>query len=366
MASKLGIVLFNLGGPDSLEAVQPFLRNLFADNDIIQLPFPQWLQNIFAWRVSNKRKAEAQENYEQIGGRSPILPLSEEQRDLLQQRLKQTLGQEVPIEIAMRYWHPMTDEALTRLRDQGVEELLLLPLYPHYSLATTGSSYRELDRAFDRLNWHPKTHTTCAYYDHPRFIDAMVERIQQGLDEHEWSCSKGEVHIVFSAHGLPRKYVQKNQDPYPKQIMQSAALIMQQGFPAQRWEVCFQSRVGPLEWYRPYTEDVIEELVRVQQDNVLFVPISFVSDHVETLFEMDKLYLPMAHEGGLKHIHRAPSLNDSALYIECLADLVQQAMTQQTACRIRFDEVMRRPGQPDSRLGTVPISLCSPRSIPLP
>lgn len=359
-APPIGILLFNLGGPDSLEAVQPFLYNLFSDNDIIQIPVPAFLQRLLAWRISNKRKKESQENYNNIGGKSPILDFTKAQAEALEQTLLKR-GIQAKTYIAMRYWHPRCEEALTRIKQDGIKHLILLPLYPHYSLATTGSSLREFERLRKATNTQPwqQISTVCAYYDDPTYLQALAETIQQAMTEQAWSCPNEGIHVVFSAHGLPQGYVKKNRDPYPKQIQQTAALTMAKYFPANSWQICYQSKVGPLKWLQPYTEDLLPHLAKQGKDNVLVVPISFVSDHIETLFELDLLYLPDARELGMRHIHRAPALNYSQTYVEALANLTQRAIDDPNPCRLRLPDDWKYA----EAAYWEPKTTCSPTSI---
>ncbi|XVJ50827.1 MAG: ferrochelatase [Vampirovibrio sp.] len=348
--SKIGILFFNLGGPDDQDSVQPFLQNLFKDNDIIQLPVPQWIQNIFAWRVSRKRKKEAQGNYAKIGGGSPILKLTRQQIDLVQAQLApafEARGFRAPrTYLAMRYWHPFLKEALSAIEADGITHLMLLPLYPHYCLATTGSSFRELAQLMGQAPHQALAETVniatiCSYYKEPRFLEAQARRIQQSFDQKTWSVPPEARHIVFSAHGIPQKYAVDNQDPYPTQIKESCAALMAQYFPENTWDICWQSRVGPLEWLKPYTEDHMEVLAHAQRDNVLMVPISFVSDHIETLFEMDMLYVPIGEAHGLSHWHRAESLNDDPVFIELLSELCLRLLERPLLCKIRWPESLQ-------------------------
>ncbi|MFM7389462.1 MAG: ferrochelatase [Vampirovibrionales bacterium] len=346
---RLGILLLNLGGPTSPESVKPFLYNLFADNDIVQLPFPQWLQNLFAWRVSNKREHEAQENYGKLGGKSPILELTQAQAYAMMDRLHPLLNEQgwehVECVIGMRYWHPRCDEALRQLQEARCTHLMILPLYPQYCLGTIGSSMRELNGLMQRNDFAPWVKTlrvanSCSFYSHPAYIKSVVATIQKTLHESTFTCPKHEVLILFSAHGIPQKYAVKNNDPYPKQVKRTMANVMQALEEANGFrnpdDVCWQSRVGPMEWLRPYTEDKIDELIEQQRDNIIMVPISFVSDHIETLFEMDMLYVPQAIEGGLTHTYRAESLNTHPLFIECLAIIVLQTLATPDVCKIDF------------------------------
>ena len=353
--AKIGILFFNLGGPDDQDSVQPFLQNLFQDNDIIQLPVPQWIQNLFAWRVSRKRQKEAQENYAKIGGGSPILRLTQEQIELVQAQLTpafEAKGFQTPkTYLAMRYWHPFLEEALAQIQADGITYLMLMPLYPHYCLATTGSSLREFSQLLSHKKWQTLAEslniaTVCSYYKEPRFIEAVASTIQKAFDEKKWSVPLKERHIVFSAHGIPKTYATKNKDPYPTQIRESCEAIINQYFPHNSWDICWQSRVGPLEWLKPYTEDLSETLAQAGRDNVVMVPISFVSDHIETFFEMDMLYVPIGEKYGLHHWHRAESLNSHPVFIDLISELCLRLLESPLLCNIQFPEDLTLPQSP--------------------
>jgi protoporphyrin/coproporphyrin ferrochelatase len=353
--SNIGILFFNLGGPDDQDSVQPFLQNLFADNDIVQLPFPKPLQDLFAYRVSRKRKHEACENYAKIGGGSPILQLTREQIELTHQQLIpafEARGLKPPkTYLAMRYWHPFLKDTLKQIRDDGITHLILLPLYPHYCLATTGSSLREFSQLMATPDWFPLAQrlnlaTICSFYKEPRFIEAVAQTMQKAFDEKPWSCPVEQRHVIFSAHGIPKSYSIKNRDPYPRQIRESCEAIMQHYFPNTTWEICWQSRVGRMEWLQPYTEDLAEQRAKEGRDDVLMVPISFVSDHIETLFEMDMLYVTIGAEHGLHHWHRAESLNHSPLFIDLLCELVLRMLNASSLCKVDFTQMqVLAPGQ---------------------
>jgi ferrochelatase len=345
--AKIGILFFNLGGPDDQDSVQPFLQNLFKDNDIIQLPVPQWVQNLFAWRVSRKRKKEAQENYAKIGGGSPILRLTLAQMQLVQAQLTpafEAKGFQAPkTYLAMRYWHPFLEEALADIQADGITHLMLMPLYPHYCLATTGSSLREFSQVLTQPKWQPMAQalnvaTVCSYYKEHRFLEAVASTIEKAFNEKAWGAPVEQRHVVFSAHGIPKDYAHKNKDPYPTQIRESCELLMQRFFPHNSWEICWQSRVGPLEWLKPYTEDLAEDLAQAGRDNVLMVPISFVSDHIETLFEMDMLYVPVGAKYGLAHWHRAESLNEHPIFVDLLSELCLRLLDSPLLCKVQFPE----------------------------
>ncbi len=326
---KTAILFLNLGGPDSLEAVKPFLYNLFADPDIIKLPLSTLFQKPLAWWIATTRAEEARHNYAQMGGASPILPLTREQGAALRACLQARGAGDFQVYIAMRYWHPFTEEAVAAMAADGVEEVIVLPLYPHYSHTTTGSSLNELKRVMAARNLRWPLWVVDPYYGQADYQQAVAETIRQGLDGHAWGCEPGQVRLLFSAHSLPLRHVKRTRDPYPEQIHACCRQIAETHFPGHPWDLSYQSKVGRMPWLGPDTDGVLHYYAGQHIDNVLMVPISFVSDHVETLVEIDKLYVPLAAELGLKHCHRAPALNSLPAFIECLANRV----TEQLALR---------------------------------
>jgi ferrochelatase len=321
-ASKTGILFLNLGGPDSLESVKPFLFNLFADPDIIKLPLSFIFQKPLAWLISTKREELAQENYALMGGRSPILPFTQAQGEALKQSLIQRGQPDMPVYIAMRYWHPFTDEAVDQILKDGIQRLIVVPLYPHFSYTTTGSSLNELKRVMDLKQVQLDISVVPPYYDHPTYLQAMKECVEEGLNTHPWTCSRDEVQILFSAHSLPIRHVKRTKDPYPEQIYSCAETIATRFFPNNPWELAYQSQVGKMPWLGPATEGVLPYFAANNRDNILMVALSFVSDHVETLVEIDQEYIPLAHELGIQHCYRAPSLNTNPSFIQALTELV--------------------------------------------
>ena len=320
---KTGIVFLNLGGPDCLENVKPFLFNLFADPDIIKLPLSAVFQKPLAKYISDTREHEAQENYKLMGGASPIMKFTQAQADLLKTELAQRGYPIEEIYIAMRYWHPFTEEALDRMVRDGIERLIVLPLYPHFSYTSTGSSLNELKRVMAAKNVQFQNLSVVPpYYDHPRYLQAMSELIAQGLAENNWTCPVEDVQIVFSAHSLPVKHVKRTKDPYPEQIYECAKMLCETYFPQNRWELAYQSKVGKMPWLGPSVDGILHYFAGKNQDNLLLVAISFVSDHVETLVEIDQQYIPLAHELGIQQCYRAPSLNTHPTFIQAMADLV--------------------------------------------
>ncbi|NJO51113.1 MAG: ferrochelatase [Leptolyngbyaceae cyanobacterium RM2_2_4] len=332
---RVGVLLLNLGGPDQLEDVRPFLFNLFSDPEIIRLPFP-WLQKPLAWLISTSRAKKSQENYKQIGGGSPLRRITEEQAQALQASL-QAKGQDAQVYIGMRYWYPFTEEAIARIKRDRIEKLVILPLYPQFSISTSGSSFRLLealwkeDPALDRVE-----HTVItSWYDRPGYLRAMAQLIAGELDKFP---NPDEVHIFFSAHGVPVSYVEEAGDPYQREIEECTALIMQTLNRSNAHTLAYQSRVGPVEWLKPYTEDAIAELAAEGIQNLLVVPISFVSEHIETLQEIDMEYREVAEEAGIHEFHRVPALNTHPVFIEDLADMVADALNSPS---VNLTEVMR-------------------------
>jgi protoporphyrin/coproporphyrin ferrochelatase len=311
MQNRTAVVLFNLGGPDSLDAVEPFLFNLFADPDIFKLPLGRFTQKPFARLISRRR------NYAAIGGKSPLLDNTWAQARALETELR--AHGDYDVVVCMRYWHPLSDAVVQDLKTRGYRDLVLLPLYPQYSRTTTGSSVNEFERACARHGYRPQIRLVRAWHDHPAYLDAIAEcvRAEAGkLPEPD----PGAVELLFSAHGLPKKLVKRG-DPYQRQIEATfEALRARLGWP--RVTLCYQSRVGPLEWLKPYTADMIREKAASGCRQMLVYPIAFVSDHSETLYELGMEYAELAHEAGIAHYRVVPALNAHPLLIRALADLV--------------------------------------------
>lgn len=320
---RIGVLLLNLGGPDQLEDVRPFLYNLFSDPEIIRIPSP-WLQKPLAWLISTLRAKNSQENYKQIGGGSPLRAITEAQAEALAENLKQR-GLEAKIYIGMRYWHPFTEEAIAQVQQDGIDKLVVLPLYPHFSISTSGSSFRVLEKMWAEDKSLQKINYTLvpSWYDHTGYIKAMADLIAQEIDR---SPAPEKAHIFFSAHGVPQSYVDEAGDPYQEQIEACTRLIMRELNRPNDYTLAYQSRVGPVEWLKPYTEDALEELGEKGIDNLVVVPISFVSEHIETLQEIDIEYREIAQEAGIKNFNRVPALNTHAGFINALGDLVEESL----------------------------------------
>jgi ferrochelatase len=331
---RVGVLLLNLGGPDQLDDVRPFLFNLFSDPEIIRLPFP-WLQKPLAWMIATMRARKSQENYRQIGGGSPLRRITEEQACALQQHLQQK-GQEAQVYVGMRYWHPFTEEAIARIKRDRLEKLVILPLYPQFSISTSGSSFRLLEKLWQEdPSLERMEHTVIpSWYQRPGYLQAMAQLVAQELDQFD---NPDGVHIFFSAHGVPVSYVEEAGDPYQEEIEHCTELIMKTLNRANAHTLAYQSRVGPVEWLKPYTEDAIKELAAQGVSDLLVVPISFVSEHIETLEEIDIEYRELAEEAGIHNFHRVPALNTHPVFIEELADLVVEAAESPS---LKLDQVM--------------------------
>ena len=316
--SKYAVVLFNLGGPDRQESVQPFLFNLFNDPSIISLPWP--LRTLLAHVISKRRGPIAREIYSEIGGGSPLLPLTVEQAEALEAKLRGAGEDEVKVFIAMRYWHPMSDETALAVKDFNPSEIILLPLYPQFSTTTTASSLRVWKQASRAAGLDVPTRTVCCYPTEPGFIRAEADLVGKAIDE---AKKTGRPRVLFSAHGLPERVIAGG-DPYSWQVEQSArAVVDALGRDDFDWLVCYQSRVGPLKWIGPATDSEIE---RGGKDGVplVVVPIAFVSEHSETLVELDIEYGKLARESGVPAYVRVPAVATQEPFIAGLARLVTE------------------------------------------
>jgi protoporphyrin/coproporphyrin ferrochelatase len=319
---RVGIVLFQLGGPDSLEAIEPFLYNLFSDPDIIDFPFARIGRKPLAKLISATRARKVRHHYATIGGASPIRRFTERQARALEAELRNR-GLDARCFVAMRYWHPFTSEAIERLRETDCDELVLLPLYPQYSSTTTGSSLNEWRRRFcDDL----PVHSVENFYQHEVYLDAMVERIEEALARFP---QPRRAEIVFSAHGVPLSVIE-NGDPYQRQIEETVALLMARGGWRNRHHLCYQSKVGASKWLQPSLRSALRALAVERVREVCVVPVSFVSDHVETLGEIDHEARELARRLGFTQFEMSAGLNDSPKFIEALAQIVEQKLGRKT------------------------------------
>ena len=318
---RLAVVLFNLGGPDSLKTVEPFLFNLFNDPAIIggARPF-RWAMAKF---ISRRRAKVAREIYRKLGGKSPLLDETRAQAEALQRRLTDQ-ADPVRVFIAMRYWHPMSGDVAREVKTFQPDEIVLLPLYPQFSTTTTGSSLTEWRRAALAAGLDRPTRAVCCYPKEPGFIQGQARLIAAAMEKAEVPNRPGRPRVLFSAHGLPKKIVARG-DPYQWQVEQTAGAVVEAlRMPDLDWAVCYQSRVGPLEWIGPSIDD---ELSRAGKDGVpvIVVPIAFVSEHSETLVELDMEYRDMAHELNVPAYGRVPALGCQEDFIDGLGRLVETA-----------------------------------------
>jgi len=318
MNEKIGVVLLNLGGPDALDAVEPFLFNLFSDPDIIDFPGSFLFRKRLAKLISTRRAPMVIKQYREIGGRSPLKEHTLRQAALLEKKLNETINTKVYA--AMRYWKPSTDDALDAIERDGIKKVVLLPLYPQFSKATTTSSLTEWEKRVRERRLDLDYSLIESYYEHPAYIDAFVERVRQGLDRFPVEI-RDDVFILFSAHGTPMKLVRQG-DPYSHQIAKTVDAITKRGEFKQPHTLCYQSKVGPMKWLTPSTPDTIADLARKGVRHMLLVPVAFTSDHLETLFELGIEYRRQAKERGVDQYEVTEGLNDSPKFIDALAELV--------------------------------------------
>jgi ferrochelatase len=318
---RTAVILFNLGGPDTLASVRPFLFNLFSDKAIIGLPTPFRL--MIAWLIARRRERVAQDIYERMGGASPLLKETQAQAIALED----ALGDGTRAFIAMRYWHPLTGATAAQVKAWRPERIVLLPLYPQFSTTTTASSLALWKAEAARAGLEARTAEITAYPELPGMVAAQAQMIDAALAQ-AGAESGGTARILFSAHGLPKRIVAKG-DPYPEQVMLTAravakALGDRHGRRDAEWRVCYQSRVGPVEWIGPYTDDEIRR-AGTERKALVVVPIAFVSEHSETLVELDMDYRKIAAESGVPAYIRVPALGVHPEFIGGLAELVRNA-----------------------------------------
>jgi ferrochelatase len=319
--ARIAVILFNLGGPDNLAAVKPFLRNLFNDPAIITAPTK--IRRILSWYIATRRTRHSQEIYKKIGGSSPIRLQTEKQARALEDALSD-LG-EVRAFPCMRYWYPLSDQVAKAVAEYRPDQVILLPLYPQFSTTTSGSSITEWRRAAEEAGITAKTRTVCCYADDEAFIAAEVALIKPMLQAAQ---AIGPTRLLLSAHGLPKKIIDKG-DPYQWQVEQTCAAVAHglagQGFAELDWQVCYQSRVGPMQWIGPATDDAI---TRAGQDGraVVLAPIAFVSEHSETLVELDMDYRDLAANCGVSHYARVPTVGTNQVFIDGLSSIVRKAI----------------------------------------
>jgi len=307
---KIGVLLLNLGGPEKPEDVRPFLYNLFSDRQIIQLG-PVLLQKPIAALIAYRRAPKSIANYQKIGGGSPIGRITSNQAEALARSLD---GEgDFMVRPCMRYWHPFAEPVLREMIQAGVTELICLPLYPHYSKATSGSSFYDIELHNQKNNFHLPVREIRSWPTEEQYINCLVSRIKEGI-----SLLNEPVQVVYSAHSLPKKFIDEG-DPYVDELKQTIAAVEQQT--GRQGKLCYQSRSGPVEWLEPSTPDMLKQLADQGCTNILMIPISFVSDHIETLYEIDMLYKEQAEELGMR-LESTRGLNDDLQFIGALRNLV--------------------------------------------
>ena len=311
---RKAVILFNLGGPDKIENVEPFLFNLFNDPAILNLP--TFLRYPLAKLISKRRAPTAKKIYQELGGSSPILQLTNEQSEALEKKLNQENdGNSYRCFVVMRCWHPRAEKVVDDVKFYKPDEIILLPLYPQYSAATSGSSIKEWVDVCKKKNYNTKTSTICCYPTDDFFVKSHAEQILKKIAKLE------NYKLIFSAHGLPEKNI-KNGDPYQWQVEKSVEKIIEKlNIRDLDWTLSYQSRVGPLKWIGPSTEDIIVENSKIGKKIVL-VPIAFVSEHSETLVELDIEYKELADKNGCIEYIRVPALGINKDFINSLSSLV--------------------------------------------
>ncbi len=320
---RVAIVLFNLGGPDRPEAIRPFLLNLFSDPAILRVPF--FVRPLLARLIAGMRVKPATENYAILGGRSPLLELTEEQARALEGALPEL---DVRCFTAMRYWHPFAREVAPEVKAWGPDEVVLLPLYPQYSTTTTGSSLTDWREAAARAGLVAPTTTLCCYHSDPGYVSATAAMLADAWHKARAATPAGTgLRVLFSAHGLPETIVKRG-DPYQSQIERTSGLLARALAESlgedPDWAICYQSRATPQKWLEPSTEQAIEKAAH-DKVAILVVPVAFVSEHSETLVELDVEYRELAEKQGVPGYFRAPAQNSDAGFIAALAELTRGA-----------------------------------------
>ena len=311
---KKAVILFNLGGPDKLDSVEPFLFNLFYDPAIINLP--KLFRYPLAKIISKRRTPIAKKIYKELGGSSPILKLTRKQSDALEKKLNQNKNKDLyKCFVIMRCWHPRAENVISEIKLYNPDEVILMPLYPQFSASTSGSSINEWKDICMKYNYKVKTSTICCYPTDENFINAHIENIKNKIGKNI------NEKLIFSAHGLPEKNI-KNGDPYQWQIEQTVkSIVKKMNIRDLDYILSYQSRVGPLKWIGHSTDDIIIENSKLGK-NIIIVPIAFVSEHSETLVELDIEYKKIAEENGCKSYSRVPAIGINENYIKGMSDLI--------------------------------------------
>ncbi len=317
---RLGIILFNLGGPETQADVRPFLFNLFSDPEIVRIPI-RAMQKPLAWVISTARAKKSAANYQLIGGGSPLRRITDAQAAALREEL-QKRGLDAKVYVGMRYWHPFTERAIDEIEGDGITHLIVLPLYPQFSVSTTGSSSKDFVALLDRRGGlrHIRRRYITRWHTYPGYINALVEQIREKAAGFP-NPDPAKVHLLFSAHSVPVSYIEKG-DPYLRHTQETVDAVSAGLGRKHPVHLSFQSKVGPVKWLEPATDAKIRELKARGAEQVLAIPISFVSEHIETLYELDILYKDLARDVGIPHYDRVPAFNTDPRFIQTLADLV--------------------------------------------
>lgn len=307
--AKIGVLLLNMGGPDSLAAVKPFLYNLFTDPHIANFGF---MQKLLACLISTIRASKVKKAYEKIGGKSPLKDITNAQA----KALEEILGEDFKVLAGMRYWHPFIEEALDEFKKSNIKKIVAVSLYPQFCSATTSSAIEKFKEVAEGYFEFKIINSWC---DYPPFIEAWIEQIEKSFEKY------GRIFVLFSAHGIPLS-LHKKGDPYISEVERTVKAITDK-MSLKEFKICYQSRTGPVKWVKPSTEEVIEEIGKRGIKKALIVPVSFVSDHIETLYEIDIVYKKMAEDFGIE-LYRVDSLNTSSKFIECLKNLVLELLKE--------------------------------------
>lgn len=328
---KKAVILFNLGGPDSLDAVEPFLFNLFNDKNIITIPNP--MRFLLGKLISSKRAPIAKEIYKQIGNKSPIVEETQKQAKALEELLNcKSSEKSVTYKtfISMRYWHPFSYEVVEMVKEYNPDEVILLPLYPQFSTTTSKSSMDDWFKFSKKLGLNKPTRKICSYHTEENFIEAHAEKLRKYYDA---EIKNGKTRVLFSAHGLPERIIKKG-DPYQRHVEETVAAVLDKiSIKDIDYSICYQSRVGRLKWIGPSTDDEIRRSGK-EGISVIIVPIAFVSEHSETLVELDIEYKHLAEESGVKNYVRVPTLGVDEKFIKTLANVA--ANTEEFVCNCYY------------------------------
>ncbi len=318
---RIAVILFQLGGPDSINSVEEFLYNLFSDPDIFDFPFASIIRKPLALLISSNRVRIIQHHYISIGGKSPILELTDQQAAALENELKKYF--DAKVFVAMRYFYPKIGNVVEKLLKTNFDRYILLPLYPQYSKTTTGSSLNEWERQCRKQKFIPKNLTIIKnFYNNDLYIEALVDQINTTLKK--FTANQEEITIVFSAHGVPLNLIETG-DPYKEQIEKTVEFVMRKGMWRSKHILCYQSKVGLLKWLEPSLINTVTKLVTEGEKYLLIVPISFVSEHLETLYEINIQVRQLANELGVEQYEMMPALNAHPKFIEALKNEVIQS-----------------------------------------